>query len=81
MSTAQEIRELALGLPLQARASLARDLLESLEPNGITEDVERAWSDEIESRAEAFEAGKLAADDWETSLKRARQRLREGPRA
>ena len=52
MSTAQ-VRELALGLPVEDRARLARELIESLEPGEPDVDVETAWIDEIESRAQA----------------------------
>ena len=74
-----EIRELALQLPLQERARLAHDLLISLEEaTEPPKDVEAAWLEEIEARAEAYEAGTAKAEDWEVSLDRVRKRLREG---
>ncbi len=78
MSTAEQIREWALQLSPADRASIARDLLDSLDPGQSPAATEAAWVAEIESRAAAYEAGELAADDWQTSLDRARQRLREG---
>jgi putative addiction module component (TIGR02574 family) len=75
MSTA-ELRQLALQLPLAERALLARDLIESLEPEEIDADVEAAWLDEIESRAEALDRGDATAHDWKSSLARVRQQLR-----
>lgn len=81
MSTTEQIRDLALRLPPEGRASLAKDLLESLEPSESSEDVQDAWTEEIEARADAFGAGKITADDWQVSLQRARKRLREGRRA
>jgi putative addiction module component (TIGR02574 family) len=81
MTTVEHIRDLALGLPPEGRASLAKDLIESLEPNEPVEDLEGAWLEEIESRADDYEAGKITADDWQVSLQRARKRLREGRRA
>lgn len=77
MSTAQ-VRELALGLPSQDRASLARELIESLEAEEPADDIEAAWTEEIESRAEALDQGNARADDWKTSLERVRHQLREG---
>ena len=78
MSTA-ELRQLALELPLEERASLARELIESLEPNALDADVESAWLNEIELRAEALDRGEATADDWKSSLDRVRRQLREGP--
>ena len=69
--SATELRELALQLPPDQRASLARDLLSSLEEAG--ESFEAQWAAEAESRAEAYAAGQIGADDWEASLKRVRQ--------
>ena len=76
MTIAEQIRDQALRLPAEDRALLARDLLESLEPHEAPEAVEAAWLEEIEARAEAHAAGQMAADDWQPSLERARQRLR-----
>jgi len=73
-----EIRDLALQLPPADRALIARDLLASLHEAEPAEEVEAAWADEIEARAEAYEAGLAPAEDWETSLERVRQRLRKG---
>ena len=82
MSTGEHIRDLALGLPPEGRASLAKELIESLESSESDDDVvEEAWLDEIETRAEAYESGRISADDWQVSLQRPRKRLREGRRA
>jgi putative addiction module component (TIGR02574 family) len=75
MST-ETIRDLALKLPPQERAALIRDLLDSLHTSG-DEGTDPAWLDEIDARAEAYEAGELVADDWQVSLERVRQRLHE----
>ena len=80
MSTAEQIRDLALQLPPEGRASLAKELIESLEPGESLEGVEAAWLEEIESRADALDRGESTADDWKTSLDRVRQQLREGQR-
>jgi putative addiction module component (TIGR02574 family) len=76
MTIAERIRDQALQLSAAERALLARDLLESLETSESPEVVEAAWTEEIETRAEAYERGQMAADDWQTSLDRARERLR-----
>ena len=73
--SATEIRDLALKLPLPQRASLARDLLSSLEESG--ENSESEWAAEVEARAEAYAAGQIGADDWEATLARARTRLEQ----
>ena len=77
MST-DEIRDLALKLPPADRALIARDLLASLDEDEPTEEVEAVWLEEIEARAEAYEAGEIQAEDWEVSLAKARQEFREG---
>jgi putative addiction module component (TIGR02574 family) len=76
MSTV-EIRDLALQLPPADRAMLARDLLASLPEAEPADDVEAAWIEEIEARAEAYDAGLASAEDWEVSLERVRERLRK----
>lgn len=68
---ARETRELlteALELPLDERAKMAAELLESLEP--VEVDVEKAWAREIERRVAAACAGELASTDWRTVLDR-----------
>jgi len=77
MSTA-EIREVIFGLPLKERAKLARELIESLDPETPDPDVEDAWVEEMEARAEALERGEAKADDWKVSLERVREELRKG---
>jgi len=77
MTTAEHIRDQALQLSIGERASLAHDLLVSLEVAESPEVVEATWFEEIEARAEAYERGELAADDWQVSLDRARQRVHD----
>jgi len=77
MSTTQQLRDQVLLLPPEDRALLAKDLLESLEPSESIDAVEAAWLDEMENRAEAYETGQMKAHDWQVSLERVRQRLRE----
>ena len=77
MSIAEQIREQALRLSAEERAWIARDLIESLEADKPDVAAESAWVEEVEARAEAYEAGELKADDWQISLERNRRRLRE----
>ncbi len=58
----------ALELPLDERAKLAADLLESL--HEAEEDVGEAWAREIEKRVAAARAGELVSTDWRTVLDR-----------
>jgi putative addiction module component (TIGR02574 family) len=74
--SATEIRDLVLQLPADQRASLARDLLSSLD--GSAENFEGEWTAEAESRAEAYAAGQIVARDWEASLARARGIVSQG---
>jgi putative addiction module component (TIGR02574 family) len=58
----------ALELPLDERAKMAAELLESL--HEAEEEVEQAWATEIRSRVAAARAGELASTDWRTVLDR-----------
>jgi putative addiction module component (TIGR02574 family) len=58
----------ALDLPLDERAKMAAELLESLQE--AEADVEEAWAREIERRVAAARAGELASTDWRTVLDR-----------
>lgn len=78
MSTTDHIRDLALQLPPKGRALLAKELIASLEPEESSDDVESAWVEEIERRAESLERGEATADDWEVSLDRVRRQLGQG---
>jgi putative addiction module component (TIGR02574 family) len=64
----RELLSEALELPLDERAKIAAELLDSLEE--AEADVEEAWSREIERRVAAARAGELASTDWRTVLDR-----------
>lgn len=49
----------ALSLPSGSRASLTRRLLESLETDAASPEVEAAWKTEALERCRAFDAGEL----------------------
>jgi hypothetical protein len=58
----------ALELPLDERAKMAAELLESLQD--AEAEVEEAWASEIQKRVAAARAGELASTDWRTVLDR-----------
>lgn len=78
--TINELRALALQLPAGDRAALAHDLLVSLDAQLESDDrraepiawgspeIEAAWMEEIERRAEAVERGEVELIDFEESL-------------
>lgn len=53
----------ALKLPLQARAALAAQLIESLDQE-VDEDAKDAWSSEIARRVKELENGKVKTVPW-----------------
>ena len=59
----QKVLEEALRLPIEARAALAGHLLESLDET-VDEDVELAWSKEIERRIDDLDLGKVKTVPW-----------------
>ena len=55
-----EIEDLALSLPREERARLAKRLLDSLDEE---QDFEQEWSNEIEQRLAAYQRGDAQARD------------------
>lgn len=72
--TLEPLRQQVLLLPVQDRASLVRELIESLE-SSVDETISQSWLDEIARRSEALHRGEMECDDWKTSLGRVRERL------
>ena len=66
----------ALELPLDERAKIVAELLESLDQ--AEEDVEEAWASEIQKRVAAARAGELASTDWRTVLARVEREVLGG---
>lgn len=64
----RELLDEALELPLDERAKMAAELLESLEE--AEAGVQQAWAEEIEKRVAAARAGELASTDWRMVLDR-----------
>ena len=60
-----EITRNALTLPPEDRAALAAGLLESLDGDAETDDVEAAWSREIASRLDDVRGGRVRTVSWE----------------
>jgi putative addiction module component (TIGR02574 family) len=56
----------ALELPLDERAKIAAELLDSLD--AAEERVEAAWAAEIQDRVAAARAGELESTDWQRVL-------------
>ena len=77
MSTTQDLLNQALGLSRSDRATLARDLIASLdEPLDPEEDVEAAWLAEIERRMVDLESGKAKTIPWPEARQQILDRLR-----
>jgi len=78
MSSVDSVRAMALRLGEFDRATLARDLIVSLEPVESEADVDRAWADEIAARSDAVRRGEFSASDWRESMAHVRARLARG---
>lgn len=68
----QELRDQALSLPHSNRAHLAKELLESLEPEN--EKLDDLWAEEAERRYEEIKSGKARAVSGPQVLQRVRNR-------
>ncbi len=77
MLTEAELLEHVLELGPAQRAALAQRVLESLEPEDADHDVDKAWADEIERRATAFDRGESGSVDAGEAIERIRKSLRE----
>jgi hypothetical protein len=80
MSVVDGIRDQALALNDSDRASLARDLLLSLEHEAHA-DAQQAWKDEILARSDAIARGEFTASDWRESIQRIRDALAQRNRS
>jgi len=66
-STAKKILDEALALPEDERRRLADHLLESV-PRESSDDIARAWDEEVRRRTQAIENGEAEAIDWEQAV-------------
>lgn len=69
--TVDELKREALRLDTSSRASLARDLLSSLDDLS-DEEIERLWLEEAERRREEIESGKVATIPMDEVFAKAR---------
>jgi putative addiction module component (TIGR02574 family) len=72
MSSVDQVLNDALLLPADARASLALEILTSLDPIGEEENVDQAWATEISRRLDSIRQGKSVLSDWDDALERIR---------
>ena len=74
-SNPHALLEQALSLPVEDRATLASDLLASLETTSITSDeVERLWSVETARRVDALRSGDAQLVSWDHVVEQIDQR-------
>jgi putative addiction module component (TIGR02574 family) len=73
--TVDEIRSQALQLSAEERELLAVTLLGSLASADEQAAIDAEWAREIQSRSDAYRAGKIETFDAEESIARVRQQL------
>lgn len=72
-SDAETVRAAALQLSSEARASLAAELIESLDDvEEVAEDVEAAWAEEVGRRLAEIDAGTVTPVPWSEARRRIR---------
>ena len=77
-ANAEALLRAALALPVDERATMAAQLLESLDPPGEVDDpqaVEAAWAEEIAVRAERAVSGADPGVPWSEVSEQIRRRL------
>lgn len=75
MAVDADLLEHVLHLPSGDRALLARELLLSLD--APDEDLDAAWSEELDDRIAAYERGDETATEWREAIERVRQSLQK----
>jgi putative addiction module component (TIGR02574 family) len=73
MTTANEIIAAAMTLPPEARAQIADQLLDSLDPERA--EIDAAWQTEIETRIREVEEGRAQLIPHDQAMAQVRQRL------
>jgi putative addiction module component (TIGR02574 family) len=71
--TADDFLAEALELPVDERARIAAELLDTLDDT--REEVESPWAAEIQRRVAQARAGELESTDWRTVLDRVEQEV------
>jgi hypothetical protein len=74
-TSVEELAEQAMALPGESRARLADLLVESLDPEALT-DIDRLWLSEAKRRRDEVRAGKVQTVPGEEALRRVRESLR-----
>ena len=80
MTVGDDILTLALDLPPQQRAELARRLLLSLESCDFDANADELWAAEIERRAAVAERDDSSSVEWRSAIERIRKSLRDEQR-
>ena len=75
MKSLPEVLAAALALDSTERSELAHQLLVSLEPEDIAEDIDQAWAEEIRRRCDAIRKGEMPLRYWDEVLAEIRQSL------
>jgi putative addiction module component (TIGR02574 family) len=76
MAVQAELLNRVMSLPNEERATLARELILSLEPTAFDAGAEAAWEAEIERRLADVDQGNAKLVDWRESVERIRDELR-----
>jgi putative addiction module component (TIGR02574 family) len=78
MTAPTDVLTLAMKLPEKERATIAHELLLSLEPEVFDDDeVSAAWQQEIESRLQKMADGRHQTHDWRQTLQEIRAELKQ----
>jgi putative addiction module component (TIGR02574 family) len=80
MIDSTQILDAALALNDGERAGLAFKLLQSLKPDGVRDEGDSDFAQEVERRVLAYERGETTASDWKTVEERIRQAVAERER-
>lgn len=75
ITAAQSLRDAVLQLPEEDRAWLAAEILASLD-GPPDEEVDAAWSEEIDRRVDEIESGTVELLDWQVVKAQLIERLR-----
>jgi putative addiction module component (TIGR02574 family) len=75
MTPTQQILSLALSLPVSERASLAQQILQSLDAGPFDESCAAAWKAELVKRLDEADQGLIDEQDWQEVIEEMRRSL------
>jgi putative addiction module component (TIGR02574 family) len=75
-ATTEKVFVEALSLPTRERAALVQKLLQSLEPEEGSPEIEAAWKQEALDRCAAFDEGKLTERDAADVMREAYRKVK-----